>query len=111
MDMNLIRKGNNHISLYLSTFGLTHDLSRHRLQVNVAKIQQTLPELKRDGDTVLSSVWANLLYAENSTSQASGVLPQTKFIPMLMQDLQDNPDKVIADFNELRRYCKFTSLQ
>jgi len=80
------------------------EFNQERLQVNLAKIQQSLPELKRDGNTVLSSVWADLLYAENSTSRAGGVLPQTKFIPKLIQDLHDSPDKVIADFNELRKY-------
>lgn len=78
-----------------------------RLQVNLAKIQQSLPEMKRDGNNVLSSLWADLLYAENSTSRAAGVLPQTEFIPKLIQDLQDTPDAVIADFNELRKYSEF----
>jgi Zn-dependent M16 (insulinase) family peptidase len=82
-----------------------------RLQVNVAKIQQSLPELKRDGNNVLSSVWANLLYADNSTSRAGGILPQTYFIPQLIQDLQTSPDKVIADLNDLKKYCVFSNLQ
>jgi len=80
------------------------EFNKERLQVSVAKIQQSLPELKRDGNNVLSSVWANLLYADNSTSRAGGVLPQTEFIPQLIQDLQTCPDKVIADFNELKKY-------
>jgi Zn-dependent M16 (insulinase) family peptidase len=79
--------------------------------VSVAKIQQSLPEAKRDGNNVLSSVCANLLYADNSTSRAGGVLPQTEFIPQLLQDLQTSPDKIIADFNELRKYREFSDLQ
>jgi Zn-dependent M16 (insulinase) family peptidase len=78
-----------------------------RLQVTLAKIQQSLPELKRDGNNVLASVWANMLYADNSTSRAGGILPQTDFIPQLIQDLQTSTDKVIADFNELKKYCEF----
>ncbi|KIM85318.1 hypothetical protein PILCRDRAFT_817322 [Piloderma croceum F 1598] len=80
------------------------EFDKERLQVTVAKIQQSLPELKRDGNNVLSSVWANMLYADNSTSRAGGILPQTDFIPQLVQNLQTSPDKVIADFNELKKY-------
>lgn len=76
------------------------------MQINVAKIQQSLPELKRDGNNVLSSVWANLLYADNSTTRAGGVLPQTEFIPKLIQNLHTSPDEVIADFVELKNYCE-----
>lgn len=78
----------------------------YRLIVNIAKIQQSLPELKRDGNNVLSSVWANLLYADSSTSKAGGILPQTDYIPKLLEELQDQPEKVIADLEELRNYSK-----
>jgi Zn-dependent M16 (insulinase) family peptidase len=73
-----------------------------RLQVTVAKVQQSLPEMKRDGNTVLGSLWADLLFGLNSTSRLSGVLPQTEFIPQLMTELQENPEKVINDFEEIR---------
>lgn len=81
----------------------------NRLIVNIAKIQQSLPELKRDGNNVLSSVWANLLYADSSTSKAGGILPQTDYIPKLLEELQDQPEKVIADLEELRNYSKQSS--
>lgn len=74
-----------------------------RLQVVLAKIQQSLPEMKRDGSNVLSSLWATLLYAENSTSRSGGVLPQAEFIPKLAKSLQDAPNEVIADFEEIKR--------
>ncbi|PBK77299.1 hypothetical protein ARMSODRAFT_874850 [Armillaria solidipes] len=77
---------------------------KERLQVTVAKIQQSLPELKRDGNTVLGSLWADLLYNESSTSRAGGVLPQIDFIPKLVKRLQEEPEKVVADFEEIRKY-------
>jgi len=78
---------------------------KQRLQVVLAKIQQSLPEMKRDGSNVLSSLWATLFYAENSTSRSGGVLPQAEFIPKLAKALQDAPNEVIADFEEIRRSC------
>lgn len=67
---------------------------------------QSLPELKRDGNNVLSSVWAEMLYDKSSTSLAGAILPQSEFVPKLIQTLQEDPDTAIADFEELRKYCK-----
>ncbi len=75
-----------------------------RLQVTVAKIQQSLPEMKRDGNTVLVSTWHDLIYDESSTERATGVLRQIQFIPTLAKLLQDSPDEVIADLEEIRKY-------
>ncbi|KAH9486850.1 hypothetical protein JR316_0000915 [Psilocybe cubensis] len=80
------------------------EFDKDRLQVVLAKIQQTLPELKRDGNNVLSSLWSTLLYAENSTSSHTGVLPQAELIPKLVKALQETPNDVIADFEEIRKH-------
>ncbi|KAJ7070954.1 Metalloenzyme, LuxS/M16 peptidase-like protein [Mycena amicta] len=77
---------------------------KDRLQVTIAKIQQSLPEMKRDGSTVLGSLWADMLYDETSTSRASAILPQIEFIPKVAKQLQENPEQVIADLSEIRRY-------
>ena len=79
-------------------------LTRYRLQISAAKLAQSLPELKRDGNNVLSSVWAEMLYDKSSTSLAGAILPQSEFVPKLIQNLQEDPDTVIADFEELRKY-------
>lgn len=73
--------------------------------MTIAKIQQSLPEMKRDGDTVLSSVSAELLYDASSTSRVGSVIPQIDFIPKLSQELQETPAAVLKDFEEIRRYC------
>ncbi|KAF7436910.1 hypothetical protein PC9H_003744 [Pleurotus ostreatus] len=83
-------------------YGLVFD--KERLQVTVAKIQQSLPEMKRDGNTVLVSTWHDLIYDESSTERANGVLRQIQFIPTLAKLLQDSPDEVIADLEEIRKY-------
>ena len=69
----------------------------------VAKIQQSLPEAKRDGDAVVSSLSGDLLYSESSTAQATTVLDQIDFIPRLMEKLKVVPDEVVTDLEELRR--------
>jgi hypothetical protein len=75
----------------------------NRLQITVAQIQQSLPGLKRDGDTVLFAVTNELLHAENSTTRAGGVLIQSEFIGTLAEDIQDAPEEVIETFEEIRR--------
>jgi len=75
-----------------------------RLQVTLAKMQQSLPEMKRDGSIVAGSLWSEMLYGENSTTRAAAILSQSEFIPKLIKQLQDTPDKVVADFNEIREY-------
>ncbi|KAJ8494623.1 hypothetical protein ONZ51_g2236 [Trametes cubensis] len=80
------------------------EFDKDRLQVTIAKIQQSLPEMKRDGDTVLGSVSAELLYDESSTSRMGSVVPQVEFIPKISQQLQDSPAAVIRDFEEIRGY-------
>jgi len=73
----------------------------------LAKIQQSLPELKRDGSNVLSSLWSDLIFAENSTSRFGGVLSQAEFIPKLIQELQESPDEVLAEFEAIRKHGVF----
>jgi len=80
------------------------EFDKERLQVTVAKIQQSLPEMKRDGDNVLQSVSSELLYSESSTSRYQSVLPQMDFVPRLAQQLQDSPEEVIKDFEEIRHH-------
>ncbi|PCH33772.1 hypothetical protein WOLCODRAFT_61455 [Wolfiporia cocos MD-104 SS10] len=89
---------------WLKDLVYSSEFDKERLQVTIAKIQQALPEMKRDGDNVLSSVSADLLYDESSTSRSGGVLPQIDFIPQLAQRLQQSPEEVIKEFEEIRQY-------
>ncbi|KAJ7487689.1 Metalloenzyme, LuxS/M16 peptidase-like protein [Mycena galericulata] len=81
------------------------EFDKERLQVTIAKILQSLPEMKRDGNTVLGSLWADLLYNEASTSRAGGLLPQIDFMPKIAKQLSESPEQVIADLQEIRRYA------
>jgi len=62
--------------------------------------------MKRDGNTVLGSLWADLLHSESSTSRAGGILPQVEFMPKLAKQLQENPEQVLSDFEEIRKHSK-----
>jgi Zn-dependent M16 (insulinase) family peptidase len=90
------------VSLSLRYCETTNNES-NRLQITVAQIQQALPGLKRDGNTVLSAVSSELLHAENSTTRAGGVLIQSEFIRTLAEKIQDAPEEVIEAFEDIRR--------
>jgi hypothetical protein len=77
-----------------------------RLQIVIAKIQQSLPEMKRDGSTVLRSLWADLIYDDNSTSRYGHIIQEATFVPKLAKQLQASPAEVIADFEEIRKHSK-----
>ncbi|KAF9650047.1 hypothetical protein BDM02DRAFT_3185737 [Thelephora ganbajun] len=76
---------------------------KERLQITVAKIQQSLPEMKRNGKTVLSAIASEQLYDETSTPRAGTILKQAEFIPGLIQQLQDEPKMVIGEFEAIRK--------
>ena len=73
----------------------------------VSKIQQNIPELKRDGSNVLSSQCAQLLYAENSTNRATTVFTLMEFVPALQTLLAEKPHKVLKTFEEIRKHCAY----
>ncbi|KAH9064309.1 Metalloenzyme, LuxS/M16 peptidase-like protein [Lactarius vividus] len=80
------------------------EFTKERLQITAAQIQQALPGLKRDGNTVLSAVSSELLYASNSTTRASGVLIQSDFIPTLAEKIHSSPEEVIQLFEDFRKH-------
>ena len=62
--------------------------------------------MKRNGKTVLSAIASEQLYDETSTPRAGTVLKQAEFIPGLIQQLQDEPKKVTAEFEQIRKICE-----
>ena len=77
-----------------------------RLQATCAKIQQGLPEEKRDGNEVMLAYAQDLLCNDSSTSKAVALLTQMKVNPELLERLRTEPAKVKADFEEFRRHCE-----
>ncbi|KAL5495204.1 hypothetical protein ACEPAI_667 [Sanghuangporus weigelae] len=84
--------------IYGSKFDVT------RLQVTCAKVLQRLPELKRDGNTVLNAYSSELLYDATSTPRSNAVLEQTRVVPRLAKMLQEDPEQVRKDFEEIRKH-------
>jgi hypothetical protein len=71
--------------------------------VTVAKIQQGIPELKRDGNNVVASVSGNILNTDQSTLQTSGIMTQMEFNPKLCKSLEENTAEVVKNFHEFRK--------
>ncbi|KAG9126853.1 hypothetical protein FRC07_001710 [Ceratobasidium sp. 392] len=99
------------VSQYETIIGLLRDLlyspeyTKDRLEVNVAKLLQSLPEQKRDGNTVMQSVSNSLLFeTSKSVSNAGGIITQMDFIPELAKRLQESPEEVIKDMKEFRKH-------
>lgn len=75
-----------------------------RIGVAISKIANDLPSIKRDGDTVASSVLsALLLKSGRSVARAGNVLQQTKFLETLEQQLEDDEEAVLGMFQKLQR--------
>ena len=81
------------------------DVPATRLRVAVAKIQQGLPETKRDGQKVQGSVLASMISKPSSNSFASHIETQLEYIPKLAQRLQDDPEAVVNELEIIRRHC------
>lgn len=75
-----------------------------RLRVAVAKIQQGLPETKREGQKVHSSVLSSMMHTAASNSRASHIETQLEYIPKLAQRLQDEPEEVVRELETVRKY-------
>ncbi|CAE6416736.1 unnamed protein product [Rhizoctonia solani] len=99
------------LSRYEEVVGLFKDLmyapeyTKDRLEVNVAKILQSLPEQKRDGNTIMMAISNSLTYKTNkSVSNSGGITTQMEFIPELAKKLQESPDEVIEHMKEFRKH-------
>ncbi|KAF8307697.1 hypothetical protein DL93DRAFT_2064630 [Clavulina sp. PMI_390] len=75
-----------------------------RLKVTAAKIQQGLPEMKRDGNTVANALFGEALWTESSASKVAGLMKQIEFNPALVEKLKAEPEAVVADLKKFRSY-------
>jgi hypothetical protein len=75
-----------------------------RIQIAVAKLEQKIPAMKRDGSTVLDAIKSDTLFSETSTAQISGLLKRIETIPKLAKQIQDAPEEVVHAFEQIRKY-------
>ncbi|CAE6470602.1 unnamed protein product [Rhizoctonia solani] len=99
------------LSRYEEVIGLLRDVlyapeyPKDRLEVNVAKILQSLPEQKRDGNTIMMAISNSLTFKTNkSVSNSGGITTQMEFIPELAKKLQENPEEVIGHMKKFREH-------
>lgn len=78
-----------------------------RLEVTVAKIQQSLPEAKRDGNAVVGALSETMLFSSASSSRAGAVLELMDFIPRLAETLKSSSEEVINNLESLRQHREF----
>ncbi|KDN42524.1 hypothetical protein K437DRAFT_269392 [Tilletiaria anomala UBC 951] len=74
-----------------------------RLRVAAAKLIQSLPEQKRDGRSISAALLRQLTRdVSRSSSAANTVIEQSRSLPEVTQLLADEPDKVVAMFEQIR---------
>jgi hypothetical protein len=64
--------------------------------------------MKRDGNTVVNALYTSTLWTANSASKASGLFKQIEFAPILIDRLKKDPNIVVRDLNELRKYREYS---
>ncbi|SPO29441.1 related to metalloprotease 1 [Ustilago trichophora] len=74
-----------------------------RLKVSISKIIQSLPEQKRNGRAIASALSRQLTHdGDKSTNLANSILNLVKTMPELQETLNNDPQKVVADFERIR---------
>jgi hypothetical protein len=76
------------------------------LKVTIAKMQQSLPELKRDADTILGSTIVDVMYSSSSSLKANSLLKQMEMVPLLSEAIQSKPSEVVSKLESLRKHCE-----
>ncbi|KAM0793479.1 hypothetical protein ACM66B_000920 [Microbotryomycetes sp. NB124-2] len=74
-----------------------------RLKVSTSKATQNLPSEKRDGSDVSYATYRQMISGPVSTNVALNLLNRVEVLPKLARRLKEEPDVVVAQFEELRR--------
>lgn len=79
------------------------EFTKERLEVTLAKVQQSIPEMKRDGNSVTRSVFNDLAFDSTLTSKNAGVTSIMEWIPRMAAEVQENVQGVIEKLESVRR--------
>lgn len=75
-----------------------------RLKVGISKIIQSLPEGKRSGRSIASTLSRTMTHdGDKSTNLANSILNSIKEMPALQERLNANPEGVVEDFETIRK--------
>lgn len=76
--------------------------TKDRLEVTLAKLQQSLPEMKRNGSSVSRSVFNDLVYDKTLTSVHAGITPLMEWVPAISKLVQEDTESVVKKLEEVR---------
>ncbi|BGP52658.1 hypothetical protein JCM8202_004813 [Rhodotorula sphaerocarpa] len=74
-----------------------------RLKIAATKALQGLPSEKRDGSEVSYSAYRQMISQADSTNIALNLLNRMDFFPKFLEQLKDDPETVIGQFEAFRR--------
>ena len=103
------------VSKYATGISLLRDLIYHsefaedRLGVTIAKIQQNLPQYKRDGNGVAGAVSTDLTYDASCTARYSTVTGLMEWVPRISKELKENPKEVVQKIKKVLAISTFLS--
>lgn len=84
-------------------FASVHSHHLRRLRITAQKLLQSLPSEKRDGLDVALAVFRDLtLDPKRSTNLSQQLLSRLQSMPAVVERLKSEPERVVADLQELR---------
>src|SRR5258706_7994104 len=101
------------VSKYATGISLLRDLIYHsefaedRLGVTIAKIQQSLPQYKRDGNGVAVAVSTDLTYDASSTARCATVTGMMEWVPRISKELKENPKEMVRKMKRVQAISTF----
>ena len=102
------------VSKYATGISLLRDLIYHsefaedRLEVTIAKLQQSLPQYKRDGNGVAGAVSTDLMYDASCTARYSTVTAMMEWIPRIAKELKENPKDLVQKLKRVQAISTFS---
>ena len=101
------------VSKYAKGVSLLRDLIYHsefaedRLKVTIAKLQQSLPQYKRDGSAIVSGVSTDLTFDASCTARYSTVTGMMEWVPRIAKELKENPREVVQKMKKVQAISAF----
>ena len=83
------------------------EFAEDRLGVTIAKVQQNLPQHKRDGDAVASAISSDLMYDASCTARYSTVTGMMEWVPRIAKELKEDPKEVVRKMKKVQAISGF----
>ncbi|KAI9714357.1 MAG: hypothetical protein M1820_000318 [Bogoriella megaspora] len=97
---------------WMKTYLFDSIFEKTRLQASLAKMLADIPEEKRSGSQMLRAVDSMVHFSQLSSGRARNTLSKALYLKRLSRLLEENPDKVIADLESVRKtLCRFSNFR